>query len=165
MESISKRLKEFNSVKGYFLSDKRALNYINTNLGIWDKHTLNGKIGALGINRLVPDHQYGYFLQSIADDDVRQAVMDGDFSIFKILFHELSYLDEAKFIITRFLCAHRPNYFPIWDVRKTLINNWQLENGNLTYLDLKLKIDDFMTENELSGLDYFLFNKLLWYCE
>jgi len=53
----------------------------------------------------------------------------------------------------------------MWDVRKTLINNWQLENGNLTYLDLKLKIDDFMTENELSGLDYFLFNKLLGYCE
>lgn len=165
MNNIAARVKEFNSVKGYFLSDKKALAYIKLNFETWDVSTLNGKVGVLGLKRLVPDYRYGDFLQSLVDSNIKQAVMDGDFNIFKMLVHDLSYLDEARFIVSTLLCGHRPDHFPIWDERKALINGWQLEKDKFSYQDLKLKINEFEASNGIIDLNYFFFNKLLWFCE
>ena len=165
MKNIQSGLEKFNSLKGYFLSDKKALAYIKQNVGAWDMDTLNGKIGVLGLRRLVPDYQYNYFLNSMADSDVKNAVRDGDLNIFKILVHDLSYLDRAKFITSTFLCAHAPDHFPIWDERKALISGWQKRENNFSYETLKGKIDLFKEEKRINSLDYFYFNKRLWYCE
>lgn len=139
--------------------------YVRRNISSWDMDTLNGKMGVLGLRQLVPDYQYNYFLKSMADNDVKNAIMDGDFNIFKILVHDLSYLNCAKFITSTFLCAHAPDHFPIWDERKALISGWQKGKKSFCYVTLKRKIDVFKEENGLNSLDYFYFNKLLWYCE
>lgn len=165
VKDISTKLKEFKTFQGYFLSDKRALDFIKRNVEIWDHNTLAGKLGVLGLGRLIPDLKYGNVLARFLTKDVKQGILEGDLNIFGSLLQDLPYLNQAKFIVSRFLCAHRPDYFPIWDESKCLIAKWHESNADATYEDLKEEIDEFMTQHELIDLDYFYFNKLLWYCE
>lgn len=61
MKNVQLSLAMFNSIKRYFLSDRRALTSIRRYYDIWDRDTLNNKIGVLGLKQWVPDYQYGNF--------------------------------------------------------------------------------------------------------
>ena len=165
MRDLRQAMRQFNGFKGYFFADKKALNYLHQNGQDWNAYNLNGKMNVLGLNRLVPDYQLLEVQQLLADKKVRQAVIEGDFQIFNFLLQDLSDLHLARFIVSKLLCAHRPDFFPIWDEQRVLIRNWCEENPGISYLGLKQKIDDYMILHEITGMNYFYFNKLLWFCE
>ena len=165
MKDLQLAMRQFNVFKGYFFADKKALNYLHQNGQEWNVNNLNGKMNVLGLNRLIPDHQLLEVQQLLVDKKVRQAVIEGDFQIFDILLQDLSCLQLVKFIISKLLCAHRPGLFPIWDEQRILIKNWSEENPGISYEGLKQRIDDYMTQHEIKGMNYFYFNKLLWFCE
>jgi len=165
MRDLRDKMKEFHAFKGYFFSDKRALCYIRQNSDAWDMNSVNSRVGVLGLTRLMPDYLLGKVVQILASNAVQQAVIDGDFKIFDVLHNDLLYLDSIKFIITKFLCAHRPDHFPIWDEKKSQIGAWSQEDENFSYLDLKQRIDNYRVDYDLNDLNYFFFNKLLWYCD
>ncbi len=165
MRDLRQAMKQFNGFKGYFFADKKALNYLHQNGQDWNAYNLNGKMNVLGLNRLVPDYQLLEVQQLLANKKVGQAVIEGDFRIFDTLLQDLSCLQQVKFIVSKLLCAHRPDFFPIWDERRILIKSWCDENPGISYVGLKQQIDDFMIQHEIKGINYFYFNKLLWYCE
>ena len=165
MKNIQAKIRDYRSFDGYLFSDKRALHYVHQNEANWDVNTLNGKVGVLGLSKLIPDYHHHEVLQTFSTNGVRQAVLDGDFKIFEILREKLLFLKNVNLIVSTFLCAHRPSIFPIWDERRQFIQECEMENVGFTYLALKQKIDSFKIENELDDIDYFKFNKLIWYCE
>lgn len=165
MRDIRTVLREFDSLRGYFFSDKKALFYLSQNIKLWGINDIRGKVGVLGIHRLIPDQKLRYVLEILAEKEVQQAAIEGDTNFLVRLYHELSFLDEAKFIASKFLCGHRPDHFPIWDIRRVLIREWETKQLNFTYSDLNVKINDYISYHDLNDLDYYYFNKLLWYCE
>ena len=165
MRDLRQAMRHFNAFKGYFFADKKALNYLHQNGQEWNVNNLNGKMNVLGLNRLIPDYQLLKVQQLLADKTVRQAVIEGDFQIFDVLLQDLSDLLSARFIVSKLLCAHRPDLFPIWDEQRILVKNWCEENPGISYTGLKQQIDDFMIQHEIKGMDYFYFNKLLWFWE
>ena len=165
MHVLNKQEKEFLAFKSYFFSDRRALSYIQSNFEAWDIVALRGKLGTLGLSHLVPDYKLGLVLQLIKKSDVKQAVFRGDYGYLDQICHELSFLEYSRFIVSKLLSAHRPEHFPVWDTRRVLIREWETNQPDFTYTDLKVKIDDYKNHHGLNGLDYYHFNKLLWYCE
>ncbi len=165
MRDLRQAMKQFNGFKGYFFADKKALNYLHQNGQDWNVYNLNGKMNVLGLNRLVPDYQLLEVQQLLAHKKVGQAVIEGDFRIFDTLLQDLSDLLSARFIVSKLLCAHKPDLFPIWDEQRILIKNWCEENRGISYAGLKQQIDDYMIQHEIKRMNYFYFNKLLWFCE
>lgn len=165
MKDLRNAIRQFNAFKGYFFADKKALNYIQQNVQEWNMIDLNRKMNVLTLNRFIPDHQLREIQQLLVVKKVGQAVIEGDFQIFDDLLQDLPDLQSVKFIISKLLCAHKPDLFPIWDERRVLIRNWYEDDPALSYIGLKNKIANYMNQYEINEGNYFYFNKLLWICE
>lgn len=103
-------------------------------------------------------------LQDLIDNKISQAIQDGRVNDLKFWFTKWHIRNNPSLNVSLLMCPHKPDHFPICDDRKAIISGWQMERG-YSYETLKHKIDIFQTKNRLDSLDYFYFNKLLWYCE
>ncbi|MAE84415.1 MAG: hypothetical protein CMB80_16860 [Flammeovirgaceae bacterium] len=165
MRTIDSGLKIFQSVKGYFTADHRILHYIEANKDLWDRASVAAKFGALDLNKHIPDIKLNEVHTRFLQDDVKTGICVRDLSLFNLLCNDLRYLREVKYVVSYLLCAHDPHFFPIWDHRRNLIHEWETLGEVNFYDDLKLRIDQYRSENGCKGLHYFMFNKLLWLCE
>ena len=96
MHVIKNRQGEFLAFKRYYLADRRALSYIQTNFETWDKVSLTIKLGALGLRDLLPDHSVESVLQCICKSGISQAIIKGDYEFLDLLTQELSLLDDPR---------------------------------------------------------------------
>lgn len=165
MKTIEAGLKIFQSVQGYFIADRRTLNYVHLNRNLWDRASVVSKFGALSLNGHIPDTRFNDVLARFLLDDVKEGIATHNLEIFNTLCENLAFLNKARFVVSSVLCVHDPRFFPVWDDRRCLIQEWEKQNEVCTYRELKQRIDLYKAENGCNGLDYFMFNKLLWLCE
>ena len=165
MKSIRSWLKTFQSVQGYFIADHRTLRYIQVNRDLWDRASVAAKFGALGLGRCIPDMKLNEVQERFVLEDVKVGISARNLGLFDTLCNDLLYIDEVKYVVSFLLCAHDPDFFPIWDQRRSLVREWEEQGEVNSYDQLKVSVDQCKTANGCNDLNYFMFNKLLWLCE
>ena len=167
---IKQLIKDFNGIKGFFLGDRKLLDFVQCNPENNDFQKVHDKVCHISNSDLIRTRLLIPLVKNIIDKDIDTAINNVDYNIVNKIAREV-YPQSPEMLyefISKYCVFHALYYFPIWTKLGLLyINSFiNRRNGNTSQIDnypqYARSFERFKSYYRLHGLSYLEIQKFLW---
>jgi hypothetical protein len=169
MKDISRN---FESIKGYFLNDRKLMSFISHQPENDCLETIKEKILAIDHTLIyLPDNSFDIVANRILSLETEGMLEAGDFALVEEITGSVSMKENFDFyhFASRYCCFHYPAFFPIYSISGIRVtqafakaNELPHHNSYKDYADLITKIKN---QSQLDKLNFLEMNKFIWLYE
>lgn len=169
MNDISRN---FESIKGYFLNDRKLLDFVNHQPGNDCIETIKEKILAIDHTLIyLPDNSFDIAANRILSLQTEGMLNIGDFALVEEIAGCVSIREnyDLYHFASRYCCFHYPAFFPIYSSSGIRVTQAFAKANELphysSYKDYADLIMKFKNQSQLDKLNFLEMNKFLWLYE
>jgi hypothetical protein len=166
MKDISRN---FESIKGYFLNDRKLLDFINHQPENDCLETIKEKILAIDHTLIyLPDNSFDIAANRIMSLQTEGMLKAGDFALVEEIAGCVSIKEnyDLYHFASRYCCFHYPAFFPIYSSSGIRVTQAFAKANELphysSYKDYADLIMKFKNQSQLDKLNFLEMNKFIW---
>jgi hypothetical protein len=159
-------IEDFNTMKGYFSSDRRLLSFFRHRLGNNHIEEIREKV-----IKVAERGQTNHFYVNILPERIKKMKIDtglqkGDLSIVSQIMEINNNEDPGQFLIfvSKYCALHNPQSYPLWDVHSLnvieLMSKKKLDHSDYLYYAGFIKM--MKEETEMNHLNFLDISKFFW---